>query len=413
LASLHELFPRVVFARAWSSRVPAMIESPERLPPAESSQLRQAQKMEALGHLTGGIAHDFNNLLAVILGNSEILHDEITDPQLKEIAELIMTTAEKGAALTQRLLAFGQRQALHPEVLDPAAMVASFSERLSQTLGNDVKLEIHSETAQLIYADRGLFQSTILNLASNARDAMPNGGRLTVTTTAVHCEAGAVAGLEPDDYVKVTVTDSGEGMRQEVLERAFDPFFTTKDRGKGSGMGLSMVYGFARQSGGLCTIESKVGRGTSVHIYLPVSRHDIKGKRPVEAREDAPACGHERILLVEDEPRLRRLVSDQLSALGYSVLEAEAGAPALEILRTEQESIDLLFTDVVMPGGMSGFELVKHAREFAPALKVLLTTGYAAETDATLANVKDAILRKPYKKQQLAQALRDVLEQAA
>ena len=379
-----------------------------------ASQLRQAQKMESLGHLTGGVAHDFNNLLAVILGNSEILYDEITDPELKETAELVMTTAEKGADLTHRLLAFGRRQALHPEVLDLGAVITSLSEMLSRTLGNQVKLETHFATDQPAYIDRGLFESAILNLAVNARDAMPNGGLLTIDTGAVRCEADSVPGLEAGDYVKVTVADTGVGMKQYVLDRAFDPFFTTKGVGKGSGMGLSMVYGFAKQSGGLTTIESKVGQGTSVHIYLPVSRHDSDAKQPIEVKPDLPAvCGSERILLVEDEPHVRRFVVNQLTGLGYSVLEAEAGAAALEILKKEQDNIDLLFTDLIMPGGMSGFDLVKHAREFLPALKVLLTTGYAAETDALLKDVKEVILKKPYKKQQLAQALRSVLEQAA
>jgi CheY-like chemotaxis protein len=394
-----------------------MTQSPEDMLSADrdfASQLPQAQKMEALGHLTGGIAHDFNNILAVILGNSEILYEEITDPALKEIAELVMTTAEKGADLTQRLLAFGRRQALHPEALDLGAAIGSLSEMLGRTLGSQVRLETRSGAEQFAHVDRGLFESAIVNLALNARDAMPNGGLLTIATEVVRCEAGGVAGLEAGDYAKVTVADTGEGMKQDVLDRAFDPFFTTKGVGKGSGMGLSMVYGFAKQSGGHVTIESKPGQGTSVHLYLPVSKHETAARQPVRLRQNPPAaCRLERILLVEDEPHIRRFVSNQLTGLGYSVLEAEAGATALEILKNEQASIDLLFTDLLMPGGMSGFDLVKHAREFLPTLKVLLTTGYAAETDAMLADVKEVILKKPYKKQQLALALRNVLEQAA
>jgi CheY-like chemotaxis protein len=203
-------------------------------------------------------------------------------------------------------------------------------------------------------------------------------------------------------------------MAQDVLERAFDPFFTTKTVGKGSGMGLSMVYGFAKQSGGHVSIESKLGRGTSVHLYLPVAQR-TEAQQAVEVRHEAAHAsgGHERILLVDDEPQVRRYVSNQLASLGYSVVEAEAGAPALEILKSEPDSFDLLFTDLLMPGGMSGFDLVQQAREFLPDLKVLLTTGYAAETDSMIANIKEQILKKPYKKQQLAQALRSVLEQAA
>ncbi len=210
----------------------------------------------------------------------------------------------------------------------------------------------------------------------------------------------------------MTVKDTGVGMERDVLDRAFDPFFTTKGVGKGSGMGLSMVYGFAKQSGGHVSIESQPGHGTSVRLYLPMARGD-RFRNGAEARPgQAAEGGSERILLVEDEPQVRRFVSTQLAGLGYSVLEAEAGAPALEILRSE-ENVDLLFTDLIMPGGMSGFDLVERAREFLPQLKVLLTTGYAAETDSLLANVKDPILKKPYKKQQLAEALRAVLKHAA
>ncbi len=375
-----------------------------------ASQLRQAQKMESLGHLTGGVAHDFNNLLAVILGNSEILFEELEDPELKATAELVMTTAEKGADLTQRLLAFGRRQALHPEPLELGAVIGSLSEMLNRTLGNQVTLETRSTATQPAYVDRGLFESAILNLALNARDAMPGGGLLTIATEVMQSAEGFSGGLKPGAYVRVSVTDTGEGMRQDVLERAFDPFFTTKGVGKGSGMGLPMVYGFVKQSGGHIDIESQVGRGTTVHLYLPVSR---EAEIRTEAHVELPATGgHERILLVEDEPQVRRFVSNQLTGLGYCVIEAEAGAPALDILRSD-EPVDLLFTDLLMPGGMSGFDLVQQAREFLPDLKVLLTTGYAAETDSMLANVKESILKKPYKKQQLAQALRSVLEQAA
>ena len=330
-----------------------------------ASQLRQAQKMEALGHLTGGVAHDFNNLLAVILGNSEILYEEINDEELKATAELVMTTAEKGADLTQRLLAFGRRQALHPEPLDLGAMIGSLSDMLHRTVGTHITLESRSTTDKPAYIDRGLFESAILNLVLNARDAMPNGGVLTIATEMAKTIEGAPKELLPGDYVSVTVKDTGVGMSREVLDRAFDPFFTTKGVGKGSGMGLSMVYGFAKQSGGHVTIESAPGSGTSVRLYLPIARETQVAKRIEANSEQTPTGGHERILLVEDEPHVRRFVSSQLTGLGYSVVEAEAGAPALEILRSETE-FDLLFTDLLMPGGMSGFDLVKRAREFAP-----------------------------------------------
>ena len=377
-----------------------------------ASQLRQAQKMEALGHLTGGVAHDFNNLLAVILGNSEILYEEIADPELKATAELVMTTAEKGADLTQRLLAFGRRQALHPEPLDLGAAIDSLSDMLHRTVGTHITLEIHSSTNKPAYVDRSLFESAILNLVLNARDAMPNGGVLSIDTELIEASEGGARDLKAGNYVYVSVKDTGIGMDKDVLDRAFDPFFTTKGVGKGSGMGLSMVYGFAKQSGGHVSIESHPGRGTTVHVYLPVAR-DEQAAKPIEKdANELAAGGHERILLVEDEPHVRRFVSNQLAGLGYSVVEAEAGAPALEILRSAPD-FDLLFTDLLMPGGMSGFDLAQRAREFAPNLKVLLTTGYAAEAENMLADVKDPILKKPYKKQQLAEALRNVLEKAA
>ncbi len=379
------------------------------------SQLKQAQKMESLGHLTGGVAHDFNNLLAVILGNSEILCEEIDDPALKEIAELVMTTAEKGADLTQRLLAFGRRQPLHPETLVLGEVIASLSEMLKRTIGDPVTLNTRANAGRAAFVDRTLFESAVVNLALNSRDAMTNGGLLTISTDDMHIGAGHGGGLKPGDYVRVTVSDTGVGMMKEVLDRAFDPFFTTKTIGKGSGMGLSMVYGFVTQSGGQVTIESKVGHGTSVCMFLPAASADGKSKKSEEAavRDDTPAAGgNERILVVEDEPQVRRFVFNQLRGLGYDVMEAEAGAPALEILRSHPE-IDLLFTDLLMPGGMSGFDLVRRAREFLPGIRVLLTTGYAAEADEMIANIKEPILKKPYKKQQLARALRSVLDRAA
>jgi CheY-like chemotaxis protein len=243
---------------------------------------------------------------------------------------------------------------------------------------------------------------------------MPNGGTLTVRTEVVHADA-LPSGMQAGDYVRVRVTDTGLGMPKDVLDRAFDPFYTTKTMGKGSGMGLSMVYGFAKQSGGHVRIESGVGEGASVFMYLPVAQASEEPATKGEAtlQDDTPATGgSEKILIVEDEPQLRRFVHQQLRGLGYEVLEAEAGAPALDMLHANPE-IDLLFTDLLMPGGMSGFDLVQRAREFLPDLRVLLTTGYAAETDDMIANIKEPILKKPYKKQQLAQALRSVLERAA
>jgi two-component system CheB/CheR fusion protein len=281
-----------------------------------------------------------------------------------------------------------------------------------RTLGTHITLEARATTEKLAYVDRNLFESAVLNLVLNARDAMPNGGVVTIETVALESADDIPGDLRNGDYVHVCVRDTGVGMAKDVLDRAFDPFFTTKGLGKGTGMGLSMVYGFAKQSGGHVSIDSKPGQGTAVHLYLPIARDEVIAK-PIEApKERPPEGGHEKILVVEDEPHVRQFVTMQLNGLGYSVLEAEAGAAALEILRGEP-AIDLLFTDLLMPGGMSGFDLVERARALCPDLKVLLTTGYAAEADSMLADVKDPILKKPYKKQQLAEALRTVLEQAA
>ncbi|MCG8672443.1 MAG: ATP-binding protein, partial [Pseudomonadales bacterium] len=366
-------------------------------------QLKQAQKMESLGHLTGGVAHDFNNLLAVILGNSEILCDEIEDPALKEIAELVMTSAEKGADLTQRLLAFGRRQLLNPQNVDLSQMVRSLSQTVGRTIGSQVTIETRSEAERPAFVDRALCETALLNLVLNARDAMPDGGVVTIAVDTVKTGDSSSQFLLPGEYVRVSVSDTGLGMAKEVLERAFDPFFTTKNVGRGAGMGLSMVYGFAKQSGGHVTIESQVGRGTIVRMYLPTPQENVTPQDDAyEAAteweaETSATGGSERILIVEDEPQLRAFVSRQLSGLGYEVLEAEGGAPALDILRAEK-NIDLLFTDLIMPGGMSGFDLVEQARAFRPQLPVLLTTGYAGETDDITAKIKEPILKKPYKK---------------
>jgi DNA-binding response OmpR family regulator len=373
------------------------------------------KELEIVRELTGGIAHDFNNLLAVILGNSEILSEEVDDPELKEIAALIMATAERGAALTERLLAFGRRQALHPETVRLSEEIGSLLETFQRTLGETVIVEtiIGAGVGEYAHVDRSLFRSALGNLLMNARDAMPEGGALSISVDGFDARNCSLSGLQPGRYLRITVRDTGTGMTREVVERAFDPFFTTKSMGNGSGMGLSMVYGFARQSGGQVTIESRVGRGTSVHLFLPVALEAYTQKEAVPGPPSAITSeGNEKVLLVEDEPDVRRLVSNQLAGLGYDVLEAEAGAPALEILRSGSQ-VDLLFTDLLMPGGMNGFDLVERARELSPHIKVLLTTGYAAESESIIANIKEPILKKPYKKQQLAEALRNALERAA
>lgn len=302
------------------------------------SQLRQAQKMEAIGHLTGGIAHDFNNLLAIILGHSEILLEDTADGELRQSAELVMSAAQRGAVLTQRLLAFGRRQALSPEPLSVAQVVQSLSDMLRRTLGEKVELiaDYHCEE-QLTMVDRSMLESTILNLAVNARDAMPNGGRLTVMSRVLgKTDTESPAELGVGTYIKVTVRDTGSGMSADVLANAFEPFFTTKEVGSGSGLGLAMVYGFAKQSGGHVCIESEVSCGTAVHIFLPVTAEKPKQIAVETISSDAMPKGSEQILLVEDEIEVRRFVARLLNRLGYSVIEAGDAATAIAELQKSE-----------------------------------------------------------------------------
>jgi PAS domain S-box-containing protein len=382
---------------------------------ALEAQLHQSQKMEAVGQLTGGIAHDFNNLLTVIIGNIEIIRDFSSDDKLKSFADMSLEAAERGASLTQQLLAFGRRQSLKPEPLRIDQVVGSMVGLLGRTLGELIEIRIETDQKQApALADRSFLESAILNLVVNARDAMPQGGVLTITT-------GARLG-GPDEselpigqpVVFITISDTGVGMSPEVLERAFEPFFTTKDIGKGTGLGLSMVYGFVEQSGGHVRIESKVGEGTSVTLVLRAVQDKRASPPPEEEVSPAPVEGRERVLVVEDEPQVLTFVSSQLESLGYEVIGVTCGPDALKVLEQDR-SFDLLFTDVVLPHGLSGVELAIRVREMGLETKVLLTSGYSEEvfehhgrpTGNTL------LLRKPYRKKQLAETVRKALAQAA
>jgi PAS domain S-box-containing protein len=374
-------------------------------------RLRQSQKMEAVGQLTGGVAHDFNNLLTVILGNAEVLVDDPSNPALtRNLAQIILDAAVKGSELTQHLLAFGRRQSLKPVRLSLDHVVKGMIPLLRRTLGEHIELETHfSHSLFAALTDRTLLESAILNLAVNAKDAMPQGGTLAITTG--EGIAGPEQGVLPvgQDIVFVTVSDTGTGMSAEVLARVFEPFFTTKEVGRGSGLGLSMVYGFAQQSGGHVAIKSLEGEGTTVTILLPVIArasvdHGAEGERP------APLAGRERVLLVEDDPQVLQFVSSQLVSLGY---EVTAGPDALELLR-DGAPIDLLFTDVVLPKGMSGVELARRAKEIRPSLKVLMTSGYPEEAFQHHGRPEEGtlLLHKPFRRKQLAETLKRVLENA-
>ncbi|MGI9414718.1 MAG: response regulator [Hyphomicrobiales bacterium] len=371
-------------------------------------ELRQAQKMEALGQLTGGIAHDFNNLLAVISGNLSLLRDEsfVSDDR-NELIEDALASAKSGAELTHRLLAFGRRQTLHPQVIDTRELMSGLLRILERTLGETIEIERSlPDDLWPIEIDSGQFETALLNLALNARDAMPEGGRLGVETSNITLDrsmALADGQVPPGDYVKITVSDTGAGMTGDVMERAVQPFFTTKDAKHGSGLGLSMVYGFAKQSGGYFALTSSPGAGTSATLYLPRTHAAID--RVLGDGEDAgkPAYKGERILLVEDDSRVRRMARRILRALGYDVLEAEDGEVALTLLKATPD-IDLLFTDIVLPRELNGFELAAAARQISPDLQVLYTSGYAEDPLLRGRNTVDPIrlVRKPFLKEDLA-----------
>ena len=371
-------------------------------------ELRQAQKMEALGQLTGGIAHDFNNLLAVISGNLSLLRDEsfVSDDK-GELIEDALASARSGAALTHRLLAFGRRQTLHPQVTDTRELMTGLLRILERTLGEtiDIKRSLPGDLWP-IAIDKGQFETALLNLALNARDAMPDGGRLGVDTSNVTLDrrmALSDGHVPPGEYVKMTVSDTGTGMTGDVIERAVQPFFTTKDAKHGSGLGLSMVYGFAKQSGGYFELSSSPGEGTSATLYLPRTHATADGGRNVSEGTEKLARKGERILLVEDDSRVRRMAKRILLALGYTVLEAEDGQVALALLKATPD-IDLLFTDIVLPRELNGFELAAAARQLCPGLQILYTSGYAEDPLLRGRDSMDPIrlVRKPFQKEDLA-----------
>jgi two-component system, cell cycle sensor histidine kinase and response regulator CckA len=379
------------------------------------AQLHHAQKMEAIGQLTGGLAHDFNNLLTVIIGNLELLGDDLaTNPRAMRLAETSLNAGLRGAELTRQLLAFARRQSLESKVFDLNGVVAGVVELLRRTLGEHV--EMRTALAPALWqavADPTQVESALVNLAVNARDAMPDGGRLTFETMNATLDADyAAAHLDaaPGDYVMVAVADTGCGIAPEVLEHVFEPFFTTKEQGKGTGLGLSMVYGFARQSRGHVNIYSELGHGTVVRLYLPRAVDPTAAAGDANADEAAAATIDATVLLVEDNADVRATALLQLRDLGYRVIEAENAAAALELLRQERQ-IDLLFSDVVMPGGMNGVELAREARRLRPGIKVLLSSGFTDISGALSLRPGEsgAVLSKPYRKQDLARRLQELL----
>jgi CheY-like chemotaxis protein len=372
--------------------------------------------MEAIGQLTGGIAHDFNNLLGVVLGNLQLLERGVAEsPQLGRKVHTAMRAAMRGADLTRRLLSFARRQILDPTVVDVNRQLTAFNDLLQRTLGDSIEVRmVHSPGTWHTRIDAGQFENSILNLAINARDAMPQGGRLTLRTQnvvldSVFCHDNPQ--VEPGEYVSISVSDTGGGIDPEILKRVFEPFFTTKESGKGSGLGLAMVHGFAEQSGGIALIESQKGRGTTVKLYLPRCPEEQTEREDTIVTKAAPG-GNETILVVEDDADLRETVVTALGQLGYRALAASNADAAMRIL-SGPERIDLLFTDVMMPGGILGPTLAKRARELRPGIEVLFTTGYvdtsALSTTAGLSATD--IIHKPYRNEELALRIRYVLDQ--
>jgi signal transduction histidine kinase len=417
--------------RRVAERTAELLEANRRL--AEESKqraqseeaLRHAEKLDAIGQLTGGVAHDFNNLLTVVLGNLDVIElslasDAFSKAKIEQLAFNARRAAEHAALLTRQLLAFSRRDVLRLEVLDPNDAIRGFDNLLRKAAGerNAVELTLHG--SWLLQVDRTRLEAALLNLAVNARDAMPLGGTLRISTrnatvdrpAALPSAAELAIDAAGGDYVQISVADSGQGMGEDVLRHAFEPFFTTKEVGQGSGLGLSQVYGFVRQSAGFLTVETRLGAGTTFHLFLPRTvAHEAL--RLAQTDPDEPPSGMEAILVVEDNEMVLDFVVDALTQLGYRVLLATTPAAALDILAGD-EPIDIMFSDVVLPHGMSGVELAREAQRLRPQLKVLLTSGYsgASATDAT-AGRRLPLLAKPYHIVDLARRLREVLADGA
>jgi len=378
---------------------------------AAEAQLRHVQKMDAVGQLTGGVAHDFNNILTVITGTIGILEEAVAgQPQLAAVAKLIDEAAERGANLTKHLLAFARKQPLQPVELDVNALVLEAAKLLHPTLGEHIEITpLLAEDAWTALADPNQLATAVLNLAINARDAMPDGGKLALETSNVFLDENYASmhnEVTPGNYVMIAVSDTGTGIPPALLERVFEPFFTTKEVGRGTGLGLSMVFGFVKQSGGHIKIYSEEGHGTSVKIYLPRAT----GLQQTAAEAQVAASiegGTETVLVVEDDALVRRYVMTQIESLGYTTLEAANASDALCFI-DESPAIDLLFTDVIMPGNMNGRQLVDEALKRRPGLKTLFTSGYTENAIVHHGRLDSGVLllAKPYRKSELARMIR-------
>jgi PAS domain S-box-containing protein len=380
---------------------------------ALEEQLRQSQKMEAIGQLTGGLAHDLNNLLAIIIGNLDLLQERIgSNPGAAEVLDEALQAALQGADLNQRLLAFARRQPLQSRRVELNDIIVGMAKLLRRTLGEHIEIAISTaDDLWPVVVDPTQLEAALTNLAVNGRDAMPKGGQLAIASRNVCLDqdyAEAHGDVVAGDYVALEISDTGVGMRPEVLARVFEPFFTTKEKDKGTGLGLSMVFGFVKQSGGHVNIYSEVGLGTTVRLYLPRANG-----APAEVAPAEPTSlprGNETVLVVEDNEKIRRMLLKQLDELGYRTLQAANGQAAIDILKAEP-GIDLLFTDIVMPGGLNGWELARLAGELRSDLKILFTSGFPETAFMPDGSVPERVhlLGKPYRRSELAQKLRDAL----
>jgi PAS domain S-box-containing protein len=379
--------------------------------------LRQSQKMEAVGQLTGGLAHDFNNLLAGISGSLELISMRMAQGRVADVekyATAARGAANRAAALTHRLLAFSRRQTLAPKSTDVKALVAGMEDLIGRTIGPAIQLEaVNAAGLWPSLIDPSQLENAILNLCINARDAMPEGGKITIETGNrwLDQRSAKERGLEPGQYISLCVSDTGTGMPPEVIARAFDPFFTTKPIGVGTGLGLSMIYGFAQQSGGAVRIYSELGQGTNVCIYLPRHWGEAEQKDQFADEAKAPRGDGETVLIIDDEPTVRMLVAEVLSDLGYNALEADDGASGLKVLNSDAR-IDLLVTDVGLPGGLNGRQVADAGRSVRPGLKVLFITGYAENAVLSHGHLDPGmhVMTKPFAMDALATRIRELIE---
>ena len=387
---------------------------------AAEAALRQSQKMESLGQLTGGLAHDFNNLLTGITGSLELMQLRVSEGRVRDLDRYLIAAqgaAKRAAALTHRLLAFARRQTLDPKATDINRLIAGIEEMIRRTVGPQIVLEVAGGSGLWsAMVDAHQLENALLNLCINARDAMPEGGRLTIGTanSAIDPVLAQALDLPAGPYLTISVADTGTGMSDEVVKRAFDPFFTTKPLGAGTGLGLSMVYGFARQSGGHIRIESEVGRGTTLSLFLP--RHVGDAEAVTEVAWPSPEAGaphEETVLIVDDEPTVRMLIAEVLQDMGYPSMEAQDGASGLKVLQSDAR-VDLLITDVGLPGGLNGRQVADAARHLRPGLKVLFITGYAENAVVGAGGLDSGmeVLTKPFSLDALSARIGEMLTPA-